>query len=266
MSPRRVVILLIAALLVVAGALWLSSQRHLDRAVAVGQTVLPGLKQELNNVTEVRLAKGDSTHTTLKKAGTEWMVAERNFVADAGRVRKLLRVLAALEVMEEKTSDPQRYSAIGVEDAAATRVDVIASGGRKWALLAGKSSGSKSSYTRVAGAKQSFLSTPRLDLDFEPQSWLDKTIVDIPEARIQTVEVQPAKGPSYTVTREQREQENFTVSNVPKKRKLSSEEAGNSLARGLESVSLDDVQPLTNAGGTPAPGKTIERSKATYRT
>jgi hypothetical protein len=204
-------------------------------------------------------------------------------------VRKLLLDASALEVEEEKTSDPERYSAIGVEDVApvaagaappakpakdpydftkpltATRVDIVTPA-KTWSFLAGKSSGSKSSYTRVAGAKQSFLTSPRLDPDFEPQRWLDNTIVDIPEARIQSVEVKPAKGPAYTISRAQREDENFAVSNVPKKRKLSYEGVANAVARGLESVSLDDVGKPMDATAAAAPGKTLERSHATYRT
>jgi hypothetical protein len=290
MNSRRVTLLFIAALLVVAGAIWLSSQRHLDRDVAVGQALLPDLKKELNGVTEIRLAKGDGTHTTLKKSGGDWTVAERNFAADAGRVRKLLLDVSALKVEEGKTADPARYSAIGVEDVAplaadaavapkpakdpydftkpltATRVDIVTPA-KTWGILAGKSAGSKSSYVRVQGAKQSFMASPRLDLDYEPQRWLDRTVVDIPNARIQRVEVQPAKGPKYVVSREKREQENFTVDQIPPKRKLSYETAPNVLANGLESISLDDVRAKSDApAAPPPPGQTVELSRAVFNT
>jgi hypothetical protein len=285
MSSRRVIILFIAALLIIAGAVWLSSQRHLDRAVTAGQPVLPEMKKVLNEVTQVQLARADGTRTTLRKSGGDWIVTERDFAADAGRVRKLLLDVSALAVNEEKTSDPARYSTLSVEDVdvnappppplenkdaydfnkpvAATRIDVTTPA-KTWGVIIGKSSGAKSGYVRVTDAKQSFLASPRPDVETEPQRWLDHTIVDIPEARIQSVDVKPIKGSAYSVSRKKREDENFTVSNIPKGRKLSYEGVANSLASGLESVSLDDVQKKTEP--VTAAGKTIEHTHATYRT
>src|SRR5215510_13763593 len=119
MSQRRVLALLIAAVVVIAGALWLSyTQRQPHRDVAVGQAVLPGLSGALNDVTEVRIAKGDGTHVTLRKRPADWEVAERAYVADSGRVRKLLLDLGELKVVEAKTSDPASYARLGVEDVA----------------------------------------------------------------------------------------------------------------------------------------------------
>jgi hypothetical protein len=286
-SPRRVLILLASALLIIAGAIWLSSQRHLDRAIATGTRLLPELKAALNDVNEIRIAKADGNHATLKKRGAQWIVHERDFAADPAKVRKLLLDLSQLEVVEEKTSNPASYAAINVEDVppanpdspspakssaadsveplAATRIDVMTPK-KTWALIVGKSGGSKNGYARVANAKQSFLVTPLIDAEAAPQRWLEHTIVDIPEARIQSVAVKPANGPAYTVSREKKEQENFTVANIPAKRKLSDESAGNVLARGLEGVSLDDVQKKPDVPTALPTNTTVERSQATYKT
>src|SRR5687767_14459386 len=101
MSARRVVTLFVVAFLVGGLALYLSSRRQVQSANAAGALVLPELKGTINNVTELRLAKADGTRTTLKKEAAGWRVAERNFTADAGKVRKLLLELAALKVEEE---------------------------------------------------------------------------------------------------------------------------------------------------------------------
>ena len=287
MSPRRVVILLAAGLLVIGGAIWLSSQRHLDRAISTGTPVLPELKAALNDVNEIRISKADGNHATLKRRGAQWIVYERDFAADPAKVRKLLLDLSKLEVVEEKTSNPASYAAINVEDVppsnpdsppptpdpsntvteslSATRIEVMTPK-KTWALIVGKSGGYKNGYGRVADATQSFLVTPRIDAEVEPQRWLEHTIVDIPEARIQSVAVKPAKGPAYTVSREKKEQENFTVSNIPAKRKLSDESAGNVLARGLEGVSLDDVQNRPQVPAALPANTTVELSQATYKT
>lgn len=290
MNPRRLVVLLATAFVVIVVAFWLSSRSHRDRPASVGTSVLPQLKKSLNDVTELRFARADGTHATLRKKGADWVVVEREFAADGTRVRKLLLDLSSLEVVEEKTSNPQRYASLNVEDVAAadpgkpapakppkensydftspigaTRVDVVTAT-KIWSLINGKSAGSKSGYVRVADAKQSLLASPRLDTDSEPQRWLDKTIVDIPQARIQSVAVQPPKGPAYTVSRDKRETENFTVSNIPKGRKLSYEGSGNSLANAIESVSLDDIRAKITTPQATAANVTVESSKATYRT
>ena len=83
------------------------------------RAVIPELKPALNEVTELRFAKADGTHATLRKQGADWIVVERNFAADAGRVRKLLLDASALKIVEEKTSDPKRYAELSVEDVAA---------------------------------------------------------------------------------------------------------------------------------------------------
>ena len=44
MNARRVAWLLLAGLLVIGFAIWLSSLRHLERATLAGDVVLPGLE------------------------------------------------------------------------------------------------------------------------------------------------------------------------------------------------------------------------------
>ena len=157
MSARRVLLLLSAGILVILGALWLASQRHLEKATLVGDVVLPGLEKALNDVTEIHLVKGDGTRTTLKKRPGEWLVGERDYPADSGRVRKLLLDLGALRVVEEKTRNRELYAQLGVEDsaspkAAGTLVEVVTPA-KTFALIVGKPSGGKSGFVRVAHAR-----------------------------------------------------------------------------------------------------------------
>jgi hypothetical protein len=247
MTPRRVTFLLIAGVLVIALAVWLSSKRHVERATLAGDPVLPGLeKSSLNSVTEVRLSKGDGTRTTLKKGATDWSVAERGYPADSGKVRKLLLDIAALNVVEEKTRAAENYPTLGVEDinsakAAGTRVDAVTSA-RTYSLIVGRSSGAKSGYVRVVNAPQSLLAAPLISVDADPRRWLDHTLIDILQERIKEVAVKPADGAGYTATRANKEQPDFTVAEVPKGRELSNPAAADPIAGSLGGVSLDDVQ------------------------
>lgn len=246
MSARRVAALLIAGILVIAGGLWLATQQRGAGEASSGEAVLPKLKESVNDITEVRLIKGDGTRTVLKKRAADWVVDERGFPADSGKVRKLLLDLAELRVVEEKTSDPANYARLGVQDVSTpestgTRIEVVGPQ-ESFALIAGNTSGTRSRYLRLADAQLSLLVTPQLSVDADPTQWIDRTVLDIPQARIKEVKVEPAKGPAYTVTRETREQQDFAVPDLPKGQELSSPSAANSIAASIASLSVDDVR------------------------
>lgn len=263
MGPQRVVVLLIAGLAVLGGAIWLASTRHLERATLTGDLVLPGLAQGVNTVTEVDLKKADGTHTTLKKDSSAWTVAERGWPADTPKVRKLLLDLGALTVVEEKTRLATNYPQLGVEDVSAphatgTLVDAV-SPGKSWGLIIGKSSSGKSGYVRVANAPQTLLAAPLLMVDSAPAGWLEHTLIDLGGERIREIEEHPAKGPEYTATRLKQGEPNFSVGPIPKGRSLTGPAVAEPIAASLAVLTLDDVRKAD-------PGAAGSASRASFRT
>jgi hypothetical protein len=257
MTARRVVILLVLGLLVIAGAIWLSSRRHLDHATLAGDLVLPGLEASVNAVTEVDLRRGDGTRTSLKKASVGWVVGEREWAADPSKVRKLLLDLGALNVVEEKTRLAANYPQLGVEDvnnpkAGGTAVDVLAPG-HTFALIVGKTSSGKSGYVRVSGTPASLLAAPLLTLDADPKTWLEHSLIDVPVTRVQKVEEKPAEGPAYSLARDKKEQADFAVAPLPKGRQLTGPGAADSIGAALSGLTLEDVVKSTAALDPKAP-------------
>jgi len=262
MNGRRLGVLLLAAVALVVFATWLASRRHLERAIVAGDLVLPGLEPSVNAVTAVRLRKAGDVHTTLEKGGDAWSVAERGWPADLPKVRKLLLNLGALNIVEEKTRLPARYPDLGVEDVSApkasgTRIEVVTPQ-RTWALIVGKSSSGKSGYVRLADAQQSLLAAPLLTVDADPKTWLEQTLVDLPEGRVQQVEEKPAQGPAFSAARQKKEDSNFAVSPLPKGRVLTGPAAAEPMAGGLGALTLDDVHKAGAAAAAAA--------RAVYRT
>ena len=246
MSPRRVAVLLAAAVVLIVFAIWVASQRHLERSTQSGDLVLAGLEPALNSVTRIVVKKGDGTHTTLERQGNRWMVAERSWPADFSKVRQLLLDLGALNVVEEKTRLPANYPRLGVEDvnsprATGTQVDVVTPA-KTFALIVGRPSDAKSGYVRVAGAEQSLLAAPTLTVDAEPKSWLDNTLIDVAAERVRAIEERPAAGASFNATRLKKEQTDFTVSPIPHGRELTSAGAADPIAASLSQLTLEDVQ------------------------
>jgi Domain of unknown function (DUF4340) len=263
-TARRVAILLIAGVIVIAGSLWLASQRHLEPATLAGDAVLPGLQKSLNDVTEIHLAKGDGTHTTLKRGATDWRVAERDYPADSGRVRKVLLDLGALKVIEEKTRNREFYPQLGVEDSdaansAGTLVQVVTPA-KTFALIVGKPAQGKSGYVRVAHAEPSLLAEPLISVDADPRRWIDRTVVDVGEQRVKEARVEPAASPAYSATRDAPQQTDYKVSAIPKGRELSSSSAANEAGSAFTALQADDVRRAPPAAAAPKPDHAIFRT------
>lgn len=204
MTPRRVAGLAVAALVVLAAALWLTGRRDTATAARVGSAVLPQLETQLNDVTRVRIESKDHAATLVHGAGG-WTVEERNFRVDPLKLRRLLVGLADLRVVEEKTSNPAKYAQLGVEDPgpAATGTHVVATtADAQFALLIGKAADASSVYVRVPGNPQSLLAAPQIVADADPKHWIDTALVDLPADRVKSVAVTPATGPAWHATRD----------------------------------------------------------------
>ncbi|MGA9026340.1 MAG: DUF4340 domain-containing protein [Steroidobacteraceae bacterium] len=253
MNQRRFVILLLAALIAISGALFLASQRNLPRDTR-GAPLLPGLGAELESVTGITLRKGAAT-VSLQRSADHWTVAERSgYPADVAKLRKLLLSLGDATVVEEKTSDPAKYALIGVEDVSAagstgTEITVIANDG-KHPLIVGKPSGD-GSFVRRSGEAASYLIKPALSAEAEPRYWIDALLLDVATSAIQKIAVTPPTGPPYAIHRLASGADNFALDAVPPGRSaLDPRSVGPSpLAYG--GLTADDVAPAAGIGFGP---------------
>jgi hypothetical protein len=204
MSRQRLVVLMIAALVAIVGALYLSTQRNLPRDPH-GLALLPSLAGELDTVTALSVRKGSAAPVTVQKQGDQWTVAERaNYPADVAKVHKLVLALSEAKIREEKTSDPANYAVIGVEDptqpnATGAQIELTAKDG-KLAVIVGKSAG-QGSFVRRAGEKVSYSVEPAISFEAEPRYWIDTRLLDVPADKIQSIEFKPAGSPAYAVRR-----------------------------------------------------------------
>jgi hypothetical protein len=204
-NRQRFIALLVAALVVISGALYLSSRRN-ETAEQRGGALLPSLAQEMNTVTSLSVRKGAATPTvTLHLQGNAWTVAERaDYPADVSKLRKLLLALSDAKLVEQKTSNPASFHLIGVDDpaspgASGAEVSFAAKDGNH-AVIIGKPV-SDGNFARRAGENTSYIVQPAISFEAEPRYWIDSRLIDIPTANIQSVTVKPATGPAYTVHR-----------------------------------------------------------------
>ncbi len=248
MNQKKTWLLAAITLLVLAAGVLLSLHREGRQADLGGTEIFADLEKSLAEVTEIRLSKGDGSRTTLRRGDGGWQVVERNFPADAARVRELALGLANLRVVERKTSDPANYAKLGVEDtdsptAGGILVEVVG-GKNTWSLIVGKSAEGRALYVRKPGEAQSLLATPFLTADPDQKRWIDRLIVDVPGTSVHEIAVKTGKGPSYLLRRAERGGADLALSPVPKGRKAASSMSLSSQAEALGAFNFDDVRPL----------------------
>jgi hypothetical protein len=218
----------------------------------IGRPVLTGLASHLAEIEQVSLVHGDSK-TTLSRNGDRWVVVERNnYPADAQKLRQLLLGLADLTYVEPKTKEAQNYPRLEVEDAGAkgSQSTLISVSGAQGALLGelivGKrvtdalGGGDDGAYVRKPGDAQSWLARGTLDLS-DTAGWLDPALLDLPAAGVKEVLFTSPDGVKLTIARNQPE-DKFRLAELPKDKKLRSDNALDAVAGALASLQLSDVK------------------------
>jgi len=245
MSRQRFISLLIAAVLVLGAALYVSMQRNQTREVQ-NLFLLPALANELNTVTALSVRKGSATPAvTVRKSGAVWTIAERaDYPADIGKLRKLLQALADAKIVEEKTSNPANFPIIGVEDpaqpgATGAEITVTAEHG-KLAVIIGKPAGN-GNFARRGGENRSYIIEPSISLETEPRFWIDSRLIDVPVKSIQSIEVKPASGAAYALHRIKPDAEAYSLDGTPPGRKPVDSTALAPSATILSGLNAEDV-------------------------
>jgi hypothetical protein len=248
MSSRALLGILVALAVVVALGLAISVSEH---SPAAGSTMLlyPQLKAKLNDVDKLSVrSAGDHTVATIERGKSGWTVAERHaYPADIGKLRKLLIALADAKLLEEKTSQPDFYSKLGVSDidqagGNGVRVD-IAAGKDSFGLIVGNVAAGEQTYVRRAGEKASWLVSGSISVPKETNDWLDRTIISLQTARVHRAIITQPEGAMLRVEKAKPDAANFDVLDVPSGRQISFAGVGTSVASALSDATLDNVIP-----------------------
>lgn len=264
MTSKRLSILALLAVLAVIAGLWLGG-RQTSPASTEAAALYPELKKELAAITAVRIVKaGDKPALEAKLGDTGWLIADRhNYPADDVKLRKLITSLTEAKTLEEKTSNPESYKALGVEDisdAAAGGVQIELDGPKQpIKLLVGKQAqGAQSQYVRRAGEPKSWLINKSIDTSSSSDQWLRKDVIDVSADRVQSAEVTVGSGKPYSATKKTRADADFAVEGLPKGKALGSPSAADNFATALAGLTLSDVKPASEVTDQPSARATIK--------
>lgn len=278
MNQRTILAVALVAVVVVGVAAVLSQKNRVPSTAAPAREALfPELAspERVNQIATVSI-KRDGSEFTLKKGPAGWTLAERGgYPVLVDKVKELAVGLGQLRNAEPKTSKPELYAKIGVQDLGSKPAEDDANAGAtgpalltlrddKDAVVASVLVGNtkwegnqQSVYLRKAGEAQSWLAQGKLDVPTQVIQLVETKIVEVPRDRLRMASVTHPDGTYAVVERETPEASSFTIRDVPSGRSPRTPTSAEALATALASVTLEDVRPasavrFTNADGTTA--------------
>jgi hypothetical protein len=251
---KRSVAVLAGAIVIMLLLTLLSSPDPAPQSGPLGVAVLPDIRGHLGDVEALHIKSPDATVSLLRQAD-QWQVAQRwGYSADRGQVVQLLRDLADMNFVEQKTSSPQYLPNLGLAatdaaEGAATAMEIKA-GKHTWALLIGNEPAERAGqYLRLAGQNQAWLVDKSLAVSAAPAAWLAPVILNVDAELITAVTLsQPgaAEVNISSVSDNAGEIQNARVTNLPSGATLKYPGVADEPTRALVNLRLQDVQPFAN--------------------
>jgi hypothetical protein len=177
--------------------------------------------------------------------GDRWTVLEKDgFGADVGNLREVLLAIADARKLEEKTSNPERYSQLGLDGPTAGSGSQIDISGTDfaYAMIVGNVAQSKNRYVRMVDSDQSWLIDKNPELPSSGAGWLAADLLDIDASSVRSVTVQHADGESIKLAKALAADSNYVVEDIPDGRELSYATVANGIAGVLKGLRLEDVR------------------------
>ena len=167
---------------------------------------MPGLAVAVNDIDQIELrGAGREVIATLQLSENGWTVAERSgYPADLGRIRQNILTLSGARILEEKTSDPQLYPRLGVEDidsedASGVEIAIRAPTETMTLIVGDTGVQGENAYVRRSGEARSWLVSANLDLSRNTADWLARELIDIPAESVQAVEIKHTDGSTLRI-------------------------------------------------------------------
>jgi hypothetical protein len=251
MNVRNFSILAIITILVIITAVTLTTKK----TNTTGREKLFHLSTStLQDISEIEMQTHDETITLIRDDTGQWRVKEKqNYPAISSQVHKLLIGIADLQIIEAKTSNPEFYSKLGVEnittdDAKSTLLSlktapdkIVASlivGNDKVAKI---DSTRKEIYVRKPTEAQTWLTLGRIPLDNKVTGWLNKQILDIKEERTRQVEITQPDGEQILIFKNHPSDKDFQLADLPVTAQIKSAYTLKNIANTISGLNLDDV-------------------------
>ncbi len=242
--------MVLAVLPVAAVAAVVMSRLHTDSTPAFETGPLfPDLAGRVDDIAQVEARKGSETFT-VTKVEDGWVVPARsNYPADPGAIRELILGASHLSRLEPKTSRPEYYDRLGLDDDSnPLRLNFVDRNGTVLAtLLVGnqKTAGSNRTtdqyFVRVGDDPKSWLVEGHLPALADASDWLNTQVLAVDRQRVRSVQVVHPDGETVTAQRAQPDQTDFGIDGLAAGETVTSAYAVNGMASVFSDLELADV-------------------------
>ncbi len=206
--------------------------------------LFPTLHARQDRIDTLRFTAADNTPIlTLEKNAGVWRVSERDgWPADAGKVGQYLFALSQARLIEAKTDNPTQYWRLGVEPVSGAQAQGVRleleGGGEPLEVIIGKQNHNLGgSYVRIDDQSHAWLSNLSLTPDRDVTAWLDRSLIDVPLARIAQVRVEPSAGKAFVLVHRG---DRFRLDDAPAAA-MGDSHQGDALAGVLDQLKFDDL-------------------------
>lgn len=293
MNSKTLVILAGVAVVAVGGAyVALRGDKPTVTEVGTGDEtfkgpLFPDLAGKVDQVAAITVKTASGESSIEKDAGGKWSSKERSgYPVDTAKVRELVLRMAELKDLKIRTSVPEKYAKLGVEDpglkpaaqakpdadpmsapaaSQALLVTLKDSGGQAIASLivgntdwGGGGGGSQGVYIRKSGDATSYRASGQLQVPREANQWIETQFADIKRDRVWSVVISPPEGDAEKVTVLRDKPDGvFAIQGIPEGKELKTPGSQESIVSGLGFTTFDDVRKADavdfagSAGGKP---------------
>jgi hypothetical protein len=207
MTPRTLVILVVLGVVAIGGGWYFGSDTlpTEQRAADAGKLMFPDLAPRLQQAAKIEVVHQGSPMVIEKHEAAghvRWGLADRGgYPVQETKLRSMLTALTELRLVEQRTADPAQFATLGVEDpnskdSNSNLLRVLDAAGKPiLALIIGhrrvRTGGNvpEEVYVRRPDENQSWLAEGSLEVDSDPQLWLDRDIMNIDHSRVAKVVV-----------------------------------------------------------------------------
>lgn len=254
MSPRIFLGWLVVTIVTVVLAVFVVLDRPTAKFDPVSrEPVFAKLRSDPDAAAKVEVKSRFGAFSMVRADGV-WSTPDRfDYPIDTNDIRRLIVSISDMRYIERKTSIPERFERLEVDDVdginaesayvrisdAAGSVLAEAIVGRPSArFIDGSISGT---YIREPGTNNVWLVSGITNVQTRLVPWLERTIVSLPANTVARVELGSGDG-SLVLSRETPETEDFMLADAPEGRVLDKRKI-TSISRSLASVNLEDIQP-----------------------
>lgn len=247
MSQRSIVMLGVVTLIIMVAALLLTSQRQ-DSPTEDGGLLVPGLREQVNDLTAIDITGGDGQRIAqLRRGADRWQVENRDgFDADFRRVHDFLRELALARRAEARTAQSEWFGRLGLADIGAAEgagVLIEFPGTALPSVILGahdQTTGSR--FARLPGEPGTWLTDRPLAAPDQTLLWLERSVMDIPASQLSEVTILHPDGDRVRLRPADDEGDQWVLLEIPEGREAGPRWEIRPVANGLASIVLEEVR------------------------